>query len=252
MSEEDCARLQPYVRIAETRTSVKEQSDNRRVVERFTFDPNTAPQPDLLRLGIPEWVARNIIRYREKGGRFRSAADLSKIYGMPEALGEELQPLVVIPEQSQRATPLAVASTEKVPAARTIAVVDINRDGADIWDQLPGIGMARAQQILRFRDKLGGFSSVEQIAETRGLPDSVFQAIRPYLSASPVFRKIPLNTVAKAALAEHPYVSFKQADLIIAYRDQHGPFQHLDDIRKIPPLNDPAWLANIRPYLCLE
>lgn len=252
ISAEDCARLQPYVRIAEVPKSIKKQSENRRIVERFPFDPNTVPQSDLLRLGIPEWVARNIIRYREKGGRFRSAADLAKIYGMPEEIIQALEPLVNIPEQPKGATPPAFASAEKATAARTIPEVDINRDGADTWDQLPGIGAARARQILNFREKLGGFSSVEQIAETRGLPDSIFQAIRPYLSLSPVFRKIPLNTIAKAALAEHPYVSFKQADLIIAYREQHGPFQNVDDIRKIPPLNDPVWLAKIRPYLSPE
>jgi DNA uptake protein ComE-like DNA-binding protein len=253
ISSDDCARLQPYVRIAGARQAVNTRPRQARAAERFPFDPNTADAADLARLGVPAWVCRNILRYREKGGRFRSAADLAKIYGLSEELMSDLAPLVQIaglpPAPPPRA---AVAAAEKKSFVRTIPTVDINRDSAERWEQLPGIGFGRAQQILRFRDRLGGFSSVAQVAETRGLPDSVFQALLPYLSASPVFRKISLNTATRADLTGHPYISFKQADQMLAYRDQHGPYRQADDLRKIPPLNDPVWLEKIRPYLSVE
>jgi DNA uptake protein ComE-like DNA-binding protein len=223
-----------------------------RAAARFQFDPNTADAADLERLGVPAWVCRNILRYREKGGRFRSTADLAKIYGLSEELMADLAPLVQIAGPPTPPPRAAVAAAEKKSFVRTIPIVDINRDSAERWDQLPGIGPGRAQQILRFRDRLGGFSAVAQVAETRGLPDSVFQAVAPYLVASPIFRKIPLNTATRVELTAHPYISFKQADQILAYRDQHGPYRQADDLRKIPPLNDAVWLEKIRPYLSVE
>lgn len=252
ISSEDCARLQPYARIAGARQAVNIKPRQARAAARFPFDPNTAAAADLERLGVPAWVCRNILRYREKGGRFRSTADLAKIYGLSEELMADLAPLVQIAGPPTPPPRAAVAAAEKKSFVRTIPIVDINRDSAERWDQLPGIGPGRAQQILRFRDRLGGFSAVAQVAETRGLPDSVFQAVAPYLVASPIFRKIPLNTATRVELTAHPYISFKQADQILAYRDQHGPYRQADDLRKIPPLNDAVWLEKIRPYLSVE
>jgi hypothetical protein len=45
----------------------------------FAFDPNLAGEEELRHLGIPDRVARNILKYRERGGRFRRAEDLEKI-----------------------------------------------------------------------------------------------------------------------------------------------------------------------------
>ncbi|NJL77073.1 MAG: helix-hairpin-helix domain-containing protein, partial [Saprospiraceae bacterium] len=37
-----------------------------------------------------------------------------------------------------------------------------------------------ANRIVKFREALGGFASVEQVAETYQLPDSTFQKIKPF------------------------------------------------------------------------
>jgi competence ComEA-like helix-hairpin-helix protein len=87
----------------------------------------------------------------------------------------------------------------------------------------------------------------------RSLPDSVFQQIRPWLRLGATqLRKINLNTASVADLDAHPYISKRQAELIVAYREQHGAYHAPEDITKMRAIADQAWLSKIKPYLGVE
>ena len=49
--------------------------------ELFPFNPNEADSATLLRLGLKPWQVRNLLKYRRKGGRWRSADDFRRLYG---------------------------------------------------------------------------------------------------------------------------------------------------------------------------
>ena len=59
------------------------------------FNPNTADSVIFCRLGLPGWMARNILRYRSKGGKFHKAEDFRKIYGMTEKQYQTLLPYIL-------------------------------------------------------------------------------------------------------------------------------------------------------------
>lgn len=217
----------------------------------FAFDPNTTSADSLMLLGFPERLAHTVERYREKGGRFRKKEDLLKIYGFPEPLYRRLEPYLQLPETGEKSRPAWAATADK-PRPKT-ALLDVNTAAAEAWQRLPGIGAARAAFILRFREKLGGFVSVEQVAETRGLPDSVFQQIRPMLvCASGPYRQIHINHATAEEMNEHPYISARQARVLTAYRGQHGPFASAEALMQVHALRDSAWWRKIRPYLSVE
>ncbi len=74
------------------------------------------------------------------------------------------------------------------------APIDINTADTTALIALPGIGSKLAGRIVSFRDKLGGFNSVNQISEVYGLRDSVFQILLPYLKCDSVYVRKPLLT----------------------------------------------------------
>lgn len=247
-------RLRPYVRIGDGPVATNTQTHRGAGVqaESFPFDPNTATESDLLRLGLPKALVGRLLRYREKGGFFFDKTDFRKLYGLSDADYERLEPYIAIAKSDVAVRPAAYAGGAS-PTAAPVGPLDINAATVEDWKRLPGIGAGRANQIIRFRDKLGGFVHVGQVAETYGLPDSVFQVIRDYLHiAAPVYRKIHLNTASEDELAAHPYISFKQAQRIAAYREQHGPFRNVDGLARITALGDVAWLDKIRPYITVE
>jgi len=116
---------------------------------------------------------------------------------------------------------------------------------------LPGIGSKLAARIINFRDKLGGFYSVEQVKETFGLPDSTYQKIKQYLNLeNPSVKKININTATVDELKAHPYIKYILANPIVAYRNEHGLFSKIEDVKKVMVVTEEVY-SRIAPYLSL-
>ncbi|GAA0535528.1 ComEA family DNA-binding protein [Chitinophaga japonensis] len=123
--------------------------------------------------------------------------------------------------------------------ARKPVIVDINQADSAAWEALPGIGPVLAARIVRFREKLGGFHAIAQIAETYGLPDSTFKKIQPSLRLGSVsLKKLDINEMDEQSLAKHPYIRYKLARLIVKYRSVHGPFSRPEQLQNIPLVDD--------------
>src|SRR5215831_2320933 len=152
----------------------------------FEFDPNKLPVKDWLRLGVNEKVVHTIQHYLEKGGHFRRPEDLGKIYGMQEQVVKRLMPYVRINSEPLPAKKWSEKKREDSPFKPTWRTfsgpantpIEINSADSAAWVALPGIGPWFAHRIINFRDRLGGFVSVGQVAETYGLSDSTFQLIK--------------------------------------------------------------------------
>ena len=247
----DYERLLPFIRMESSEQEAPEKRFAKQSAEQFNFDPNTATENDFQRLGLPKWTIKSILNYRSKGGEFRRAQDFQKIYNLDEADFARLEPYLSFGAATAATSPTAyqpgATNAPKWPAKKP---VDINSADMATWMTLPGIGEKRAQQMVSYRDKLGGFLSVEQVGQLYNLPDSVFQAIRPLLLLeNREIRKINLNSVSAAELDAHPYFSRKQADLIVNYRLQHGPYRSVEEIEKIVAFTDKAWLGKVKAYL---
>ena len=150
----------------------------------FYFDPNTISENDWHRLGVKTKTANGIQNYIAKGGKFRAADDINKIWGISDELKARLIPFVkiVLQENSQKNYSNNYPPYEKkVYEKKTIAPIDINLADSAAFEALPAIGGGYAKSIVNFRKKLGGFYKVDQVAETFGLPDSTFQKVKPYL-----------------------------------------------------------------------
>ena len=227
----------------------------------FYFDPNTATEGELSKLGLSNKVIKTMLKFRNKGS-FRKASDVSKIYGLSDKQFNELLPYIkieakeksVYASKKNRNDTIAARSFKKskppVYAKDTVAhnSIDINKATNEEWQRINGIGPTYAKMINNFRGKLGGFYQVEQIAETYGLPDSVFQKIVPYVKESSPPFKIPINQIPIDSLAKHPYLTWKQARVVINYRTHHGPYKGPNDIAKVKIFTKEKW-ESIVPYL---
>jgi len=202
----------------------------------FDFDPNTLSAGGWKKLGIREKTISTIQNYLKKGGHFSEAEDLKKIYGVRPDDYVRLKPYIRI--TSTRAESPGDKQSESRKETFTtkprLVVVDINTADTAAFIALPGIGSKLASRIVNFRDKLGGFYSADQIAETYGLPDSVFLKIKPFLKVeASIVRKFNINTATKEEMKSHPYLKWNLANAIVEYRNQHGAFSSLEDLKKI-------------------
>jgi competence protein ComEA len=215
----------------------------------FPFDPNTLDAAGWKKLGLPDRTVRTILNYRNKGGKFRTIADLQKMYSLKPADFERLQPYVQIE------APPPFYKTERPPVKYVKAppaIIDVNQADTTAFIALPGIGSKLASRIVNFRNKLGGFYSVEQVGETFGLPDSTFQLIKPRLQCAAVaVQKININTADANTLKQHPYIRWNVANAIVQYRQQHGVFSTPKQLQQIV-LVTPELYHKIEQYIAVE
>ncbi len=222
--------------------------------KRFPFDPNTLDEPGWLALGLPARNVRTILHYRAKGGRFRRPEDLQKIYGLSPALAEQLIPYVRIATVADQTGEARPEPDNRLPyPAKPAVVVDVNTATVEEWKALRGIGDVLASRIVRFRDKMGGFRSIDQVAKTYGLSDSVFRSIRPQLvmQATPVVHRININTAAAWDMYRNGLVDKQVAKAIVVYREQHGPYRSVAGIRNIPFITDSLY-KTLEPLFTAE
>jgi len=118
-------------------------------------------------------------------------------------------------------------------------VVDLNSCDSAALEALPGIGPGSAAAIIRYRARLGGFRSVNQLSEIKALRSENLQTALPYLYADTSrLNRFCLNTCTAEELRRHPYISYKVANAIAAVREQHGNYRSVADIKKSVLVND--------------
>jgi competence protein ComEA len=242
----------------------------------FYFDPNKLSADDCQRLGLSERLTHTILHYIEKGGRFRRAEDLKKLYGIQNTDFERLYSYVRIatPREDPSAHMGYHPKTATMPFSKrsdsffrpdsqkylstggyerkSLEVIDINLADSSAWARLPGIGLKLASRIVHFREKLGGFYQVEQVGETFALTDSVFQKIKPCLQLNSIsVHQIDLNTASKEELEAHPYIRWQLAKRIIDFRVQHGGFQSVSELLQLAQM-DPGKFEKLKPYLVVK
>lgn len=213
----------------------------------FDFDPNKAGLEVFMQLGLSRRTAQTILNYREKGGKFFKKEDFARIYSISDAEFERLAPYIRIAATKPEKSPPEWKTERK----KETVIVDVNQAKEEEWTQLRGIGPGYAGRIVRFREKLGGFASIDQIGETYGFPDSVFQKIKPQLVHSPVYRQLPVNKATEEELALHPYLQKRQARVLTMYRQNHGLFRSIEDLKQIRAIPD-STLQKLIPYISFE
>lgn len=249
------------------RQQLSEQSA--RNSEPFPFDPNTIEREDWLALGLSERQVDGIERYMSKGGRFRTKSDVSKLYALTPSDYERLQPFILLPDSLPKKRYKArepkkwpertqYTATGERPEWKTerkpLRKVEVNTADSLALVALPGIGPSFAKGILGYRDRLGGFVSMDQLAEVYVLkdkPDALARMHELLELDTLMVQRIPINTCTVEELAEHPYARWKLAKPLIAYRAQHGPFNTVADIRGCVLIDDEAF-RKLAPYLSVE
>ncbi|MEQ6120568.1 helix-hairpin-helix domain-containing protein [Reichenbachiella sp. MALMAid0571] len=241
--------LMEWVAESERKLQLKDTSSF--VPSAFDFDPNLASVEQFVELGFKEKVALRIENYREKGGQFRSKEDLLKIYGISKTQVNKLWDNIVIAQRKRKEYQQA-REEKKTTEKETVKLIirkNLNLATADSLTRIRGIGAVLSERIIKYRNSLGGFISTDQLSEVYGLKEEVIERIKEqYYTDTVQISKININADSITALARHPYISYSLAKIMIAYRDQHGDYNSIDELMNIKVMNDSLFIK-LSPYL---
>ncbi len=220
-------------------------------IRAFKFDPNKVSETELIDLGFSKGVANRIVNYRAKGGRFYFKADFKKIYGIDTTLILSLYPLISLPDKINEM--ILEKKYQPTFLVKSIERFDINLADTSQLIKLKGIGSKLAIRILKYRERLGGFVSENQLSEIYGLDSLVIRELNKNTFVKLDFHPtlININTANEKELTALPYIKFSVAKVIIAYRFQNGNFNEVDELQKIA-LIDAVLFQKIKPYLTIK
>ncbi len=216
----------------------------------FDFDPNSATPEELTNLGLTQKLSQRIIHYRAKGGKFKIKNDLSKIYGMDSSLFLKLYPFMNLPEKiNLPAFPPATHLTKIILPER----FDLNMADTSQLIGINGIGHKLSLRITAYRNRLGGFVSMDQLTEVYGLDSAVIHRLKKQAFIRDDFRprQININTADEKKMSSLPYIRFALAKAIAVYRFQHGEFDSAEALKKIALMDEPTF-EKIKPYITVK
>lgn len=218
------------------------------------FDPNTADSVLLRQLGLPVYIVRNILKYRAKGGVFRSPESFSRIYGLKEEVYQKLKPYITI-------APLVSVSHVRTDTFRQLkdtipyipqyeegTIVDLNKVDTSILKRIPGIGSTLARMIVVYRQRLGGFYDVSQLQE---VPHVGVELNKWFVVTPAGLHKIQVNSASLDKLRSHPYMDFYKAKAIMEYRRKRGKIKGLSQLSMFEEFTEKD-LKRLSPYLTFE
>lgn len=241
-----------------------------KVVRRL--DPNTADSLTLVEAGFPKYVVHRMLRYRAKGGRYKQVADLWHIPGMNDTLYSRVSGLVHIDTEALEAERLArwrtdslhrdsmykvYAQADEPQSVRknyTDTVVELNSADTTDLKKIRGIGSYRARNIIRYRERLGGYVCKEQLRDVEmemhgpEITDSILAHIEVETDS---VKPLLVNKFAAERLSRHPYLTYTQAKALYTLRRRKV---HLDSIEEIEQaqIMPSEQLARLKPYLSFE
>lgn len=214
----------------------------------FYFNPNGLDAEKWVELGLSPLQAERIKKYEAKGGRFRTKADVQKMYVISPAFYARIENYIVIPAE-EKAAPAWVSEQQPRSTPATNRAIELNSADTAELKQLPGIGSAFARRIVSYRTRLGGFHSADQLLEVYGFDAERYDRIRAQLTLNTDFlRRYNINTAEVNELRSHPYITPAIAAAIVNYRRLHGPFASVEAIRQVDLVNGDLYLK-LAPYL---
>ncbi|AYL97149.1 helix-hairpin-helix domain-containing protein [Mucilaginibacter celer] len=206
------------------------------------FNPNKLTVADWVKMGLSQHQATVIKHYQEKGGRFYTKGDVQKMYSINAETYKRLEPYIDLPD----------GPAYIIHKAKPGEVIEINSADSARLTMIRGIGPAFARRIVHYRERVGGFYSKEQLKEVYGIDEGKYNQMKDGVSVdSRQIVKVNINRAMFNDLKRFPYLSFKQMDAIVAYRDEHGSYHSIKDLENIAILNAQI-LRKIEPYLIFK
>lgn len=221
----------------------------------FNFDPNTLDSIGWTELGFSPKQVRTVLNYRSKAGGFRNPEDLKKLFVISNEKYEQLQPFIrmtSIPTNTERTFSESGSREQWKKPVREVETIEINSADSAQFTKLYGIGPSFAKRIVKYRQLLGGYRSVQQVLEVYGMDSARFSGIVQNLKVdTSAITRLNINLADEKELMHHPYISPNEARAIVSYRQQHGKYTSVSQLKNIHIIT-PELLARIAPYLTTQ
>ena len=207
----------------------------------FFFNPNTIDSVALDSLNIPETVKLNLLKFRNKGGKFYTKTDFRKIYGVTDQLFIQVSPFLLFENESP---------TQKISSSVSeLFLFDPNKTTDSEFLRL-GFSGKQIATIRKYLDKGGIFKDKADFFKIRVISENQKRVLSDWIvieSVSKVSAKenfaintgpIEINLADSIQLKQLPGIGSVLSKRIVKYRDLLGGFYSVSQLKEVYGLSE--------------
>lgn len=215
----------------------------------YPFNPNFISDYKGYKLGMSIDEIDRLFAFRKENKYVSSAEEFQQVTKVSDSLLDAISPYFKFPDWVQNKKTFKNYSKEDASQSfskkEKIVVLDINQASQEDLMKIKGIGEGLSQRILKQKESLEAFVSMEQINDVWGLSPEVILELKKYFKVSsfPKIKKIPVNDASLKELSQFPYFRYALAKQIITYRSMNGNIKNIEDLINIKGF--PVEKANI-------
>jgi DNA uptake protein ComE-like DNA-binding protein len=206
----------------------------------YPFNPNFITDFKGYKLGMSVAEINRLLAFRKTGKFANSAEEFQQVTKISDSLLAKMKPYFKFPNwvKDKNNSYIAYSKSEYKPynkEVKKIIVQDINKATKEDLMKIFGVGDAISERIIKQREVLGGFVSMEQMNDVWGLsPEVIYELNKHFkIEAMPVIDKININNASTKELMKLSYFRYPLAREIITYRSMNGEIKSAEDLTKI-------------------
>lgn len=207
----------------------------------YPFNPNFITDYKGYKLGMSVAEIDRLLAFRKGNKYVNSPEEFQVVTKISDSLLNVISPYFKFPEWVKNKKEFK--DNSKYPNTtfvkkEKIVIIDINQATQEDLIKIYGIGEVISLRILKFKESLGGFVSMEQMNDIWGLSPDVIDNLNAHFKVltSPSVKKIDINNASIKELSLFPYFKYPISKNIVTYRSMNGDIKNIEDFTKIKGL----------------
>ena len=208
----------------------------------YPFNPNFITDYKGYKLGMSVSEIDRLLAFRKENKYVNSPQEFQAVTKVSDSLLNAISPYFKFPDWINNKKKFATYKKYPYTAfakKEKIVIIDINKASQEDLIKIYGIGEAISLRILKFKESLGGFVSMEQMKDVWGLSPEVIENLNTHFKVltPPNVKKVDINNASIKELSQFPYFNYQLAKQIVTFRSMNGDFKKVDDLTKIKGLS---------------
>ncbi len=216
----------------------------------YSFNPNFITDFKGYQLGMSIDEIDRLHFFRKKNKYVNSVEEFQEVTKVSDSLLNKISPYFKFPDwvikrNKQKKTQRlyfevsAKSKNENLKEYSKVNIVvstsDINKAAQQDFETINGVGEVISERIIKYRNKLQGYSYPVQLYEVWGLNKSKASDILNVfkIQEKPIIKKTNVNTATFKQLLKNPYIDYDLCKSILEFRDEVAELQDISELRNI-------------------
>lgn len=218
--------------------SLKKIEIEKRKPRLYPFNPNFITDFKGYQLGMSVEEIDRLHIFRKQKKYVNSVEEFQEITKVNDSLLSKISPYFKFPDwvhKKSKEFKKATKGKEIEKNEISISTNDINKATQEDFETIQGVGEVISKRILKYRNKLQGFSFENQLYEVWNLDKETIQRILKtfQIIKKPVIKKVNVNIASFKELLKNPYIDYELCKKIFDYRDEVAELQDISELRNI-------------------